>query len=277
MSLLNDFARVSRHRPCPICQHRGWCLVSREGDAHPVSAICARSESTTRIGDAGWLHALRGDVRRARPRGVELEPIPVDHRREAERLALGADLEPVARSLGVPTASLRRLLVGVGDDQCGPFSSWPQLDEQLRVVGISLRRFDGSKRLRRGDRAGLHVPVDIPEDLSQQRVLIVEGGSDAAAGLALGRVAIGRPSVLAGFKALRLLLRPRRPAGITVVADRDEDGAGLRGAIQLARSLSVVCPDVRTIEPPPRIKDLRKWLEVGLDAGKLAEAEEGAK
>jgi hypothetical protein len=59
MSLLDDFARVSRSRPCPICNHRDWCLVSRDNEADPSRVICARVESRQRFGRAGWLHALR--------------------------------------------------------------------------------------------------------------------------------------------------------------------------------------------------------------------------
>jgi len=276
MSLRDDFVPVSRERPCPICERRDWCLVSKEGGAEPVAAICPRTESPIQWGAAGWLHRLRGEDPRPRPRGVELEPVPVDHRPEAERLARGADLDLVGRSLGLPGAALRRLLVGVGEDRFGPFSSWPQIDEGLRVVGISLRRADGSKRLRRGDRAGLHVPIDLPDDLSRERILVVEGGSDAAAGLALGRVAVGRPSVLACFKELKRLLRSRRPGAISVVADRDEHGAGLRGAVQLARVLSVVSPDVRVVEPPPGVKDLRAWLAAGLRSAELSRFEAAA-
>ena len=276
MSLRDEFVPVSRERACPICERRDWCLVSREGGPEPVAAICPRTESPIRWGGAGWLHRLQGDAPRPRRRGVELEPVPVDHRREAERLARGANLDPVAASLGLPSSVLRRLLVGFGEDFFGPFSSWPQFDEELRVVGISLRRTDGSKRLRSGDRAGLHVPIDLPDDLSRERILVVEGGSDAAAGLALGRLAVGRHSVLACFKELKRLLRRRRPGAISIVADREEHGAGLRGAEQLARVLSVVSPDVRLVEPPPGVKDLRAWLAAGLRSAELSRIEAAA-
>lgn len=266
MSVLDDFRRVSRLVPCPVCERGDWCLVSKDGGNEPASAICARNESPIRFGDAGWLHRLRDDPPRSRFRGVELKPIPTDHRGEAERLARTADLGSVSRSLGLPSEALRRLRVGTGEDRFGPFSSWPQLDAELRIVGISLRRDDGSKRLRSGDRAGLHLPSDLPDDLSTERILVVEGGTDAAAGLALGRFAIGRPSVLACFSEIRRLLRSRKPRGVSIVADRDEHGAGMRGAIRLAEHLRPVSPDVRVIEPPAGVKDLRAWFAAGLDS-----------
>lgn len=277
MSVLDDYRRVSRRDRCPICERADWCLVSKEGGTDPASAICARNESPIRFGDAGWLHRLRDEAPRSRFRGVELKPIPTDHREEAERLALQADLGPVSRSLGLPPEALRRLLVGTGEDCFGSFSSWPQFDAELRVVGISLRRADGSKRLRRGDRAGLHLPSDLPEDLSAERILAVEGGTDAAAGLALGRFAIGRPSVLACFAELRRLVRKRKPRAISVVADRDDHGAGVRGAEALARELRSFAQDLRIIEPPEGVKDLRAWLAAGLSPSELSRVEEASR
>jgi len=46
--------RVTKRNPCPICGKPDWCLVSPDGKA----AICARIESDTKAGEAGWLHNL---------------------------------------------------------------------------------------------------------------------------------------------------------------------------------------------------------------------------
>ena len=69
MMLLDDFARVTRRRPCPVCGKPNWCLVSKGSE--PSKAICQRVESAHRWGDAGWLHDLHahGD-RPASPCGV---------------------------------------------------------------------------------------------------------------------------------------------------------------------------------------------------------------
>jgi len=278
MTLRDDFDRVSRSQPCPICRRPDWCMVSKARPGDPEAALCQRVESPDRWGDAGWFHRLRdGDQAWRRSIGTTLEEAPEDHRREAERLARGADLAGVADSLGLPIRVLERLLVGVGEDRFGAFSSWPQVDPENRVVGISLRRPDGAKRLRRGDRAGLHVPTDLPDDLAGERVLVVEGGSDCAAGLALGRWTIGRPSVLAQFREIRRLLTRRRPGLVSVVADRDEHEAGIRGARQLARCLESVAPDVLVVEPPAGIKDLRSWLHRGLEERELRRVEEASR
>ena len=52
--------RVSKRRPCPICQRPDWCLYDGpEND--PTAVICARVESYKCCGEAGWLHRLHDD------------------------------------------------------------------------------------------------------------------------------------------------------------------------------------------------------------------------
>ena len=58
MTLLQDFVRVTRRHPCLVCGKGGWCLASRDDPADPSLVICARKESGTRWGEAGWLHDL---------------------------------------------------------------------------------------------------------------------------------------------------------------------------------------------------------------------------
>ena len=52
--------RVSRRRPCPVCNKRDWCLFAGRPE-NPTAAICARVESPKRCGEAGWLHVLHDD------------------------------------------------------------------------------------------------------------------------------------------------------------------------------------------------------------------------
>src|SRR5947208_2902513 len=68
--------RVSRDRPCPVCERPDWCLIAADGSA----AICARAESPKRCGEAGWLHQLRDDWRPAR-HVVRTIALPRDHPR----------------------------------------------------------------------------------------------------------------------------------------------------------------------------------------------------
>ncbi len=56
MNSRNNFVRVSKSSPCPVCEKPDWCLISRDGKA----AICARTESDKPAGNkgAGWIHTL---------------------------------------------------------------------------------------------------------------------------------------------------------------------------------------------------------------------------
>lgn len=56
MTISEEFARVSRKHPCPVCGKATWCMVARESD--PSRTICQRVESSRRWGTAGWLHDL---------------------------------------------------------------------------------------------------------------------------------------------------------------------------------------------------------------------------
>jgi len=58
MTRRGDWQRVSKVRPCPVCNKPDWCLYAGPADA-PEAAICARVESPRRCGQAAWLHRLR--------------------------------------------------------------------------------------------------------------------------------------------------------------------------------------------------------------------------
>ncbi len=190
-SLLENYKRTSRSLRCPICERDHYCLVSREGGSEPVAVICTKIESPRRFGEAGWLHRRRGgNPAMTAKRTIEIGFESKDHRPAADRFARIADLEAIAKPLGLDAGVLWRL--GVGFDPDSGASTWPEHDAARRVVGI-LRRFpDGSKKLRTGDKAGLFMPCDLPVDLVGERLLVVEGGSDTAAGLGVGRWVIGR-------------------------------------------------------------------------------------
>jgi len=273
MSLLKDFRRVSGRARCPVCDRSDWCLVSREGGDEPVSAICARTESRLRFGSAGWLHRLReGGARSGSFRTETLRPV-VDHRRTAEALAVNAPIDPIAAELGLPVETLRRLRIGWDpSERC---STWPLSDALGRCVGIVRRFAGGRKKLRPGDRVGLYIPADLPDDLSRERLLVVEGGSDTAAGLALGRWCVGRFSCLTGLNDLRRLAARRHALAVSIVADNDKPGRD--GADQLRRGLAGLVREIRIVRPPDGMKDLRDWLRAGASAEDLDRAEREAR
>src|SRR5262249_39384631 len=127
------------------------------------------------------------------------------------------------------------------------------------VVGIRLRRPDGSKFAVKGGKEGLFVPANVFSESSP--LLVCEGPTDAAALLGLGFAnVVGRPSCTGGTKLLvRLVQRSR--AEVVIVADGDEPGR--RGADNLASVLAVYAPAVQVIVPPDGLKDVRDWLRAG--------------
>src|SRR5262245_44230580 len=118
MSDSNQWRRVRRGQPCPICERPDWCLLAADGSA----AICARTESPKRCGEAGCLHRLRDDIPRPR-RIVRSIPLAIDGRRQ-DLAKLDADyrkaehsarLNALAQSLGLSVASLTELGIGWAD------------------------------------------------------------------------------------------------------------------------------------------------------------------
>jgi hypothetical protein len=67
----SNWQRVTKRRPCPVCERPDWCLFCGDLD-NPEAAICARVESPKRAGEAGWLHVLRHDGRRPDRRTIHV-------------------------------------------------------------------------------------------------------------------------------------------------------------------------------------------------------------
>src|SRR5438046_2785774 len=136
--------RVTRERPCPICAKPDWCLIAPDG----LAAICARTESPKRCGDAGWLHRLLDDDLQ-RPRryvrsmsfttystagSIDFAKLTNDF-----QAAVNAhDLDDFARGLGLSVASLRAL--GIGWSTAHRAWSFPMQGTCSNTLGIRLRR-----------------------------------------------------------------------------------------------------------------------------------------
>lgn len=266
MTSQSSWRRVTRSHSCSICGKPDWCLYTGP-EEDPTAAICARVESSKRIGDAGWLHRLKETperqqrrlVRVIRPAGsAALQP-------DLERLAAQYrdDLDPgrlyqLAASLGLSVPSLCHLGIGWSTDHRA--WSFPMSDVHGNVLGIRLRRPDGVKFAVRGGKEGLFLPSTVGDESSP--LLICEGPTDAAALLDLGfRNVVGRPSCAGGIKLLVELVQVRHCPEVIIVADADTPGK--RGAANLAVVLLVYAPTVRVIEPPEGIKDTRVWLLTG--------------
>ena len=270
-----DWQRVSRRRPCPVCEKPDWCMFAGDESA-PSAAICARVESNKRGGDqgAGWLHAPRRDGPTwpewkrtvhvaARQVGPEPSAPPaVDFGDLAARALASTDdaqRERFAAALGVSAASLRRLGAGWLPDR----RAWafPMRDARGRVLGVRLRYRNGRKLSIKGSKEGLFLPDDLH---AGGRLLIAEGPTDTAALLDLGFSAVGRPSCSGGIKHLVALAQRLKPVEVAIVADGDEPGQ--RGANRLATALLAYVPIVRVVVPPPGEKDARDWKRAGATA-----------
>jgi hypothetical protein len=265
----NYWRRVRRDRRCPICERPDWCLLSADGSA----VICARVESSKRCGEAGWLHRLRDD--RWRPSGRIVRSVrltPADPRHDLASLAASyrdavgpVQLQEFARSVGLSVEALT--VLGVGWSVQYRAWSFPMVNPAGAVLGIRLRRPDGSKFAVKGGKEGLFLPATVSTDT---RLLVCEGPTDTAALLDLGFGAVvGRPSCTGGIKLLVELIQQRQPDDVVIVADGDKPGR--RGADNLATVLVAYAPLVRVVLPR-RYKDVREFLQAGGTQQQLVQA-----
>jgi hypothetical protein len=261
------WVRVSRQNPCPICGKPDNCEVSTDGTV----VWCGRvSEGSLRENAGGqFLHRLNA----AADHGAQT--YCVNHPRRPSRVRrdwtaalrfYGQESElavlALASLLGVSPEALRSL--GVGWHPELRFWTIPERDGDGRVIGISTRFEDGSKKRLRGGRAGLTYADSW--DTGSGPILLVEGGSDVAALMSIGFSVVGRPSNCGGTDLLvDLLFDVPVKREIVVVGERDEkpDGAwpGRTGAISTATKLAEGLE--RPIGwglPPDSTKDSRAWL-----------------
>lgn len=263
--------RVDASNPCPVCGKPDWCLRAKDGSA----AICARIESGKRCGDAGWLHRLNSTCRASTSRRIFSRSIPLgtnrSDRHDLDRLAAryqrAVDLDrlaALAERLGLTPNSLRRFAVGWSDWHRA--WSFPMRDAAGGIIGIHLRRPDGTKLAVRGSRQGLFLPADLdPTHLDPnqgKRLLIGEGLTDAAALVDMDMPwAVGRPSCTSALNLVAEYCRTQQPEDVVIVADGDPPGQ--RGAGNLAAVLLCYVAQVRVITPPTGIKDMRVWFQSG--------------
>jgi hypothetical protein len=289
MAILDEFRRVSRRSPCPVCGRTDWCLIERTtpspGDEPRV--LCQRVESPVRWKDAGWLHGRlrraerpnRGGVPRfdrrsgrqtvpppePAPAGPDLSGLLLRFRRAVDPVAL-ADL---SHALGVSEHALRRLEIG----RARGAWAFPMRDARGELRGLRLRTDEGSKFAVRGSRQGLFIPLASPpsppvagrDRADDEPLFIAEGPTDTAALLDLpggGVDAVGRPScnACAGMCAEFVRLH-RRWRPVVLLADNDEPGR--RGAAALAESLRRAGVRAGVLTPPEGVKDAREWRRRG--------------
>lgn len=172
-----------------------------------------------------------------------------------------SQIEKLASDLGVSPESLEDLRVAWSEpDGCWLF---PERDHQKRIIGLMKRFPDGTKRFVSGGRRGLYIPTSFSDRKSE--IIVVEGGSDTAAGLTLGWNVIGRASASDGVSLLISLLKSAK-GRICVLGDNDpkRDGTwpGRRGAEQAAQRLGAALrTDVCVTSIPMKYKDLRELVQ----------------
>lgn len=280
----DDWKRVSRSNPCPVCgrpnrEHTSrWCLVTKDGTA----AICpfTMEGSVRDLGpDTGYLHRFGDhDARTERQQRRDLEQLREERKRvEAAgpnflsiqnglRSAMGlAKVKAnLSRTLGVSERSLDRL--GIGHHPQRNAATFPMRNEHLRPIGIRMRDLDdGGKYAWSGSKNGLFIPTGDPtfeRRTHREPLYLVEGPTDTAALLDLGLPAIGLPMAGGGGDYLIPIVRCVRH--VVIIADRDENRAGQNAAKRLAeRLVKDGRGHVRVLVPPPGIGDAREWKKSG--------------
>jgi AAA domain len=277
---------VTRARPCEVCGGTDACSRGKDG-----LLMCRRREGPQpgfvhlgqAKGDPQWhlyrreddpeLREREQEYQRARKapgangKGHAAKP-PADMGAQARRLAAGLtpDLRAeLARALGLPEAALASMpLLGFDpDDFHGRCWTFPEMDADCRVVGLTRRYEDGAKKAAPGGRHGLYIPLAWSD--RDGPLYLPEGPSDVLALTALGLPAVGRPSNMAGVKHLADLLKDfpaDRPIIVLGEYDPLPDGhwPGRDGAVKTAEGLAAeLGRPVGWALPPDRAKDVRAW------------------
>lgn len=289
---------VTKDKPCPSCGKTDWCAWAPDGDAlrcmregaTPSGMVAGKTDR-----DGGKIYrypkgtapALKTSKRPVPPAGVPAKFADVVTRLQSA--STPETLAALATATGVPQTAWAKLSPGWADAvalrsmRAGgagweidrPENAWaiPEYGGDGNVVGASLRAHDGRKGSPSsavGARRGLVVPSDLHE--RGDPVLIVEGASDVAAGVAMGLAVVGRPSNRGGAEDLAKLLEGRQ---VLVVGEHDAKPGGKwpgrDGAIAVAGRLAAAWGEaVPWTLPPQGSKDIRQYLTSkiagGLDA-----------
>jgi len=217
---VSDWIRVNRSTTCPVCQSDSWCTLTTCGSV----VKCMRVKSDNPHEKGGWFHfdkPLDFDrVATATEPTVKVDASPIAKEYYEHEEASWVRLE-LAEQLNVTTESLELLRVGVGwDSHDGQrFASFPSRDASGKIVGITRRYRDGSKKTLRGTTNGLFYATNWEK--TPGIVLLLEGASDTAAAMSLGICAIGRPSNIGGGAEIKQMLAGKNRRAI-ILGENDE-------------------------------------------------------
>lgn len=260
---MSDWIRCSKANPCPCCGRTNWCEVSADG----AVVICMRSANdhpkTFKDGSVGYIHRLTGErtnpvtFRKPEPK------VEIDAEGMMERWLKSTQsyrISDLATNLGVSASALMELRVAWAPEYSA--YAFPMRDGSGRIVGIRLRNLAGKKWAVAGSKQGIFLPWKEPEN----QAMVVEGPTDAAAGLTLNLFTVGRPSCSGGLYDLKAAFQRLNVGRVVIIADNDEDkfagerkfNPGIDGAESLARTLALPCC-VMTLP----CKDLRGFVNSG--------------
>lgn len=250
----NNWKRVTRQNPCPICGKPDWCTVGE------IFIQCMRIESARPcVKSGGWFHPIKDAPRKPRvpqreqPAAPQPEP-QIDAAKMMREFAAdvesGEQLLNLADDLGVDWQSLAR----IGTTWSAGHRAWAfaMRDGDANVIGIRLRDHTGHKWAVRGSRAGLFYDPNNRADVAY----IVEGPTDCAAAMDLGVYAIGRPSCMGSEQQVIRVVERVKVREVIIVSDNDSPG--WRGAERLQALLKV-----RSVIFVPPAKDMRDFVRAG--------------
>lgn len=178
-----------------------------------------------------------------------------------------SQLKRLAKNLGLAENSLLAIHIGwcTAKWQEGLYT-FPEFNAKGKVIGISTRAMDGTKKVMPGSNRGLYLPMGWYKRPGP--ILVPEGATDTAALTTMGLAAVGRPSAKVGVKLLAQLLAAL-PADREIIIlgemDAKPDGSwtGRDAARAVAEQLaSQLRRDVKHALPPPGAKDVRAWLQM---------------
>lgn len=160
-------------------------------------------------------------------------------------------LKDLSVDLGISVKTLRDFGIGYNN-----VFTFPMKDEQGRVIGVQYRNEEGKKWCVENSKLGLFYGT-ISLDKS---VIICEGNTDAAVATDLGMFGIGRPSAQVGNSLVLDFLKLNRVKDVTIVADNDQSGIGLKSATKLSELFEQKGIN-RRIYIPEGVKDLREYYK----------------
>lgn len=244
----NGWIRVTRTDPCPICNKPDWCSV------HPdIGICCMRVDNGRQLRNGGYLHKI-GERKITYTPPKKTESVVINAPKlmaKFQRETTSDHLRYLADNLGVSIDSLVKL----GAAWAGEKDAWafPMYDWKRDIVGIRLRKFDGSKLAVKGSKQGIFIP-DL--NFKGQTLYICEGPTDTAAALTLGLHAVGRPSCLGSVNDMCMFIQRAFVKDAVIIVDNDTPG--VNGSAVLSAALPV--SSCQIVLPA---KDMRQFVNNG--------------